>query len=234
MGVSGRILLDAGHGAPGNPGNQNVHGEAEQDVMRRLADRVAGALVADGLDVARTRPDTTLVDYDRRLVLAAQADWLVSLHSDARAGQTRGWVDPAAGTWWTGGAAGFAVLWSDEGDPARTEARHHLAQGVARHMAAAGFLPYPGADYGGLYEADPEVAGVFVDRHPPARRIRLLRRPVVPSIIVETHEAHDPDEAARWEEPETVVAFARALAAGITEATRPGVPVDPGIPAAGP
>ncbi len=212
-----RVLLDAGHGAEGNSGNTNAKGESEQDVMRRVADAVVAEWALEGLQVERTRPDAALVSYDARLSRSAHADLLVSLHSDARAGSGQTWIDAAAGTWRTEGATGFAVLWSDEGEAARVEPRRRLAQATARRLAEAGFLPYPGLDYPGLYEADAETPGMFVDRHALPQRIRLLRRPPVPSIIIETHEAHDLDEVRRWEEAATTHAFARALAAALVD-----------------
>ena len=85
-------------------------------------------------------------------------------------------------------------------------------------MTEAGFLPYGGGGYVGLYAADAEVPGVFVDRHAPEQRIFVLRRAPMPSILVETHNALDPREAERWAEPETVDAFAAAIAAAIADA----------------
>ncbi len=221
--VRTRVLLDAGHGAPGNSGNTNVLGDAEQAVMRRVTDGIASVMEADGVAVSRSRPDAALVDYDRRLALARAQDVLISLHSDARTGVRQGWVDPAAGTWWTEGARGFAVLWSDEGTRDLVDRRRQLAAAVARALAASGFLPYPGADYVGIYEADATIAGMFVDRHLPSQRIRLLRRPTVPSVIVETHEAHDVAEVARWDDAHTWAAAARAFSAALAEvdAARP-------------
>jgi len=210
-----RLVLDAGHGAPGNPGNTGVNGQAEGETMRLLADALAPALTSGGLAVTLTRPDAALVDYDRRVALAAGADLFLSLHSDARAGVTSG-LDPRTGHWWTAGAAGFAVLWSDEGSAPLVDARLAWARALARRMVEAGFLAYHGDDYQGLYAPD-AVPGVFVDRHAPGRRIRLLRRPTVPSLLVETHEAHDPEEVARWSEPATHAAFASAVLASIAD-----------------
>lgn len=211
----GTLLLDAGHGARGNTGNTNWRCEAEADVMRRIADGVAGALVSRIGTVQRTRLDATLVSYPDRLAASRAVDWMVSLHSDSRAG-TNLRVDPGTGCYVTDGAAGFAVLWSDEGAAELVSRRHAFARAVARRMVEAGFLPYPGLDYGGLYDGD-EVPGVFVDRHTPKKRIMLLRRPTAPSVIVETHQAWDPDEAARWEEPATWAAFAGALGAAVAD-----------------
>lgn len=210
--MAGRLLLDAGHGAEGNPGNSNWRCEAEGDVMRRVTDGVALAL-APVVTVVRTRPDTALVSYADRLAASASADWLVSLHSDSRAGEGLH-ADPVSGCYVNVRATGFSVLWSDEGTDDLPERRRALAQAIARRLVEAGFAPYGGADYVGLYEPD-VVPGVFVDRHEDKKRIMLLRRPRIPSVIVETHQAWDVAEAKRWEEPGTWAAFASALGAAL-------------------
>jgi N-acetylmuramoyl-L-alanine amidase len=212
-----RLVLDPGHGAPGNSGNTNARCELEQDVMLRVAGRVAPALRERGLTVDLSRA-TNEVSYDDRLALTNTRDVLVSLHSDARAG-TSATLGPG-GCRQTLGASGLSVLWSDEGPVELVERRHRLARAVARRMGQAGFHLYEGTDYLSLYEGD-EVAGVFVDRHAIDERIRLLRRPLVPSIIIETHDAGDVGEVARWEDPATSTAFAAALAAGIADAWAP-------------
>jgi len=83
-------------------------------------------------------------------------------------------------------------------------------------MAGAGFLPYGGADYAGLYDLDP-VPGVFLDR----RVLYMLRRPTMPSVILETHHGLDAEERARWEEERTREAFADAVAAALLTALSP-------------
>lgn len=213
--VTGTLLLDAGHGAPDNEGNTNWRCEREGSVMRRVTDGVADALTPRIRTVTRTRPTVALVPYPDRLRASRKADWFVSLHSDSRAG-TNFRTDPTTSCFVTSDAAGFSILWSDEGPPALVERRHALARALARRMVDAGFAPYLGVDYAGLYDGD-DVPGVFVDRHAPRKRIMLLRRPTVPSVIVETHQAWDPEEAARWEEPATWGAFAGALAAALGE-----------------
>lgn len=213
--VRGALLLDAGHGAEGNPGNTNWRCESEADVMRRVADGVHRELEMRGVTTGRTRPDAGLVSYDARLRASASADWFVSLHSDSRAGQDLR-LDPATGCYTNTGAPGFAVLWSDEGEAGLVSRRARLARAIALRMAEAGFHPYEGFDYEGLYEGE-ATPGVFVDRHTPRKRIRLLRRPKVPSVIVETHQAWDREEATRWEEPRTFAAFAAALAAALAD-----------------
>ena len=57
-------------------------------------------------------------------------------------------------------------------------------------MSLAGLTPYDGRDYPGLYLDDPAQAGAFIDR----RYLFVLRKPEVPSVIVETHHFLDLDE----------------------------------------
>ncbi|MEQ1501681.1 MAG: N-acetylmuramoyl-L-alanine amidase [Myxococcota bacterium] len=204
------MLIDAGHGAKGNEGNTGVQCQKEQDVMRWITDRVVPGLRAPGVfDVRTTRPSARTVEYGPRITLAnTWSDVFVSLHSDARAGD--GWApDPITGCNRATGAAGFSVLWSDEGDAELVEDRHALARAIAAALIQAGFPAYP--NYGNLYDVDPDHPGVFVDRHEDAKRIRMLRRPTVPSVIVETHQALDPQEVARWQDPRTVDVFTSAL-----------------------
>lgn len=211
-----RILLDPGHGAPGNDGNTGVYCQKEGAEMLRIADQVRGRLHSAGaLLVSTTRPGGAVVDYGTRIRQADQwADALLSFHSDARAGEA--WAThPSTGCPTTSGATGFAVLWSDEGAPPLVQDRQRLAQQIAAALIHAGFPPYDGEDYVGLYEGDPLHPGTFVDRHAPDQRIRMLRRPKVPSIIVETHNAPDPREVDRWNDPRTVDIFADALRVGI-------------------
>jgi len=112
-------------------------------------------------------------------------------------------------------AAGFTVLVSDEGSPAEVLGRARLANAVATRMTEAGFPPYDGRDYGERYEHG-EVSGTFLDR----RGLLMLRRPAMPSVIVETYHAYDLEEVRRWDEPATVDAFARALAQAILDTQR--------------
>ena len=88
-------------------------------------------------------------------------------------------------------------------------------------MREAGFWPYRGGEYAGLYEHDAEQPGVFVDRHAPAQRIFVLRRPSMPSALIETHHALDPREAERWSEPHTLDVFASAVAAALVDRLSP-------------
>lgn len=237
-----RIYVDAGHGAHLNTGNTSCFCVEEQrftlDAARALADR----LEATGAFEARlSRDGEDRVAYGDRVEDAAAwgADAFVSLHSDVR-GRFERWTPAlaAGATTLPGGAAfapgmscpvshtapGFSVLWSDEGDPALWGQRLALARAVARRMAEAGLPPYGGAEYTGLYEGDAAQPGVFVDRHTLDQRIFVLRRPSMPSILIETHHALDPREAERWTEPRTLDAFAAALAAALVDALGASLP----------
>jgi N-acetylmuramoyl-L-alanine amidase len=141
----------------------------------------------------------------------------VSLHSDVRGKVGRWSPGPGRDCPIAVDAPGFAVLYSDEGDPAPAARRLALGRAAARHMVEAGFLPYGGAAYTGLYAPDDDAPGVFVDRHAPDQRIFVLRRATMPSILIETHNALDPREASRWSAPETLDAFADAVAAALAD-----------------
>ncbi len=219
-----RVYLDAGHGAPGNKGASSVFCEDEQVHTLFAAQRVAQALEQTGrFKVKVSRKAHGEAPYKRRLEAAQAfgAEAIVSLHSDAR-GTARPWETPfGKACLRNDDTPGFAVLWSDDADPPLKGARERLAVSVARRMARTGFLPYDGADYPGLYDPTPGQAGAFVDRHLPGFRIFFLRRPEIPSVIVETHHALDLLEVTRWREARTLDAFAAALAAGLLDALDP-------------
>jgi N-acetylmuramoyl-L-alanine amidase len=216
-----RVALDPGHGAPKNTGNTSCFCVDEQDFTLEAANELAGRLEATGhFEVLLSRRGEDLVEYKKRAEEAARwgAEVLVSLHSDVR-GKADTWApEPGKSCPMSLSAPGFSVLWSDEGEPAVTGVRLALARSVARRMTEAGFTPYLGGEYTGLYEADAVEAGVFVDRHEPGSRIFILRRPAMPSILIETHHALDPREARRWKEKETFDAFAAATAAALVDA----------------
>jgi N-acetylmuramoyl-L-alanine amidase len=216
-----RLMIDPGHGAPNNPGNTGSLCVEEQDSMLFVAVALADRLEAGGhVAVRLTRDGGRPVTYAARLAEAAawRADAFVSLHSDVR-GHTERW-SPAPGRDcpYALDAPGFSVLYSDEGAPGLTARRLALGRAVARRMGEAGFLAYDGAAYTGLYAPDPFASGLFVDRHTPDQRIFVLRRAAMPSVLIETHNALDPREADRWTDPETLDAFAAAVAAALGEA----------------
>ncbi|WP_224363371.1 N-acetylmuramoyl-L-alanine amidase family protein [Hyalangium versicolor] len=228
-----RIYLDAGHGYRGNRGNSSVTCEEEADFTLRAAEDLARRLEATGHFLVRlSHKAGQNVAYRKRISEAEgwKADAFVSIHSDAR----------GSPSWWEGAPGkqclrqdstpGFGVLWADDtAEPLKTQ-RMALARALARQLGGAGFLPYDGVDYVNLYDGDPEHPGVFVDRHEPRYRIMMLRRPRIPSVIIETHHALDFEEAARWKENRTLEAFAAAVARGLVDAL--SSPASPALPVA--
>lgn len=204
-----KVFLDPGHGVARNFGNWSSLCESEHEVMMDLGEAVAARLGAlDGVEVKLSRLRGEQVAYRERMKRAQQwgADVFVSLHSDAR-GE---YVQTGAGCRVNEDDPGFTVLYSDEG--ALAAERAELAMAIGARLDEAGFLPNQGRNYTGLYEGQD---GVFVDRHEPRKRIMFLRRPAMPSVIVETHNALDTREARRWREEAVVETFSAALAAGL-------------------
>jgi N-acetylmuramoyl-L-alanine amidase len=134
------------------------------------------------------------------------------LHSDVRGDNDSGDACPRSRS-----APGFAVLWSDAADDALDDRRLGLARAMARQLQRMGVLPYSGADYRGMYAAD-TTPGVFVDRHEPQERIFVLHKPTMPSIIIETHNAWDDREVARWDQKQTREAFMAAVVTALVDA----------------
>jgi N-acetylmuramoyl-L-alanine amidase len=215
-----RIYLDPGHGSVGNTGNKGCFCQLEEDFTLRVAHRLAADLMATGFfEVQLSRQGEARVDYQTRVNVASEwADAYVSLHSDARGGYTT-W-SPKAGQSCprNTGHHGFSVLWSGEGDASLRASRKRLADGLSNRLTEAGFAPYAGTDYDGLYAGDVDHPGSFVDTHEPGQRILVLRRPTIPSVIIETHQALDVSEVARWREVSTLEAFSAAVTAGLLDA----------------
>jgi len=216
-----RIFIDAGHGAKDNVGALSCTCEPEERFDWTVADDLRRALGASNSFVARiSRGANELVEYPVRLADAEEwaADAFVSIHADAR-GDAEPW-QPVPGTWCfrNDNELGFTILFSDEAAPPLVAMRRRLAARIAARLIAAGFVPYDGRDYFGLYEAESTQAGVFVDRHAPKQRLFMLRRPSMPSVIIETHHALAFDEAERWHDPATLAAFDRAVLLGLTDA----------------
>lgn len=219
-----RIYLDAGHGAVGNTGNQSVTCEDEEAFTLRVAEDLRRRLEATGhFQVRLSRKAGERVPYPSRLNAAEKwrAHAFMSLHSDARGMAARWSPEPGRECDRMDSAPGFSVLWSEEATSPLFEQRAALARAIALHMGQAGFRPYDGADYVGLYTTDAAQAGVFAARPPDNRNIFVLRRPRIPSIIIETHHALDFEEAARWREERTLEAFAAAVARGLVDALGP-------------
>lgn len=213
------MYIDAGHGAPGNQGTRSAFCEAEEDFTLRAAEHLAARLEETGaFRVKLSRKGAARPSYRQRVAEAQRwrADALLSLHADAR-GWAHAWEPrPGLSCWRSDGTPGFSILWSDDAPGALQKRRVALARALAAWMERAGFLPYDGVDYTGLYEGDPQP-GVFVDRHVPGQRIYMLRRPRVPSVIIETHHALDVREASRWREARVLDAFSAAVANALAE-----------------
>ena len=183
-----------------------------------LAEQVADHLgAAEGVEVKLSRADGEQESYRSRMKRAQLwgADVFVSLHSDARGA----YAQTAEGCRVNQDDPGFTVLYSDEGKLA--DQRAQLAMAIGARLDEVGFLPNQGKNYVGLYEGQD---GVFVDRHEPRKRIMFLRRPAMPSVIVETHNALDPREAQRWREDAVVEVFSAALVAGLRDWRAEGGP----------
>jgi N-acetylmuramoyl-L-alanine amidase len=223
-----RIYVDAGHGAKDNHGAASCTCENEEDFTLRTADALARALIATGrFDVRQSRKGDEKPSYVARTADAEKwkADLLLGVHFDVRGQAYPYEPEPGKACWRapllgedSQDSIGFAVLWSDEDAKTRLERAlsAKLGRSIALKMAAAGMRPYNGYDYQGLYDGD-ETPGGFIDRHVPRRRVWMLRKPRVPSIIIETHHALDLQERERWQESKTHEAFAAAVAAALLD-----------------
>ncbi len=211
------IALDPGHGSGSNSGNHSSLCIDEQDHNLRVGRHLAASLEAAGHPPPLlTRDSNAGPRYRTRVARAQAADAaaLISLHSDAR-GAIHSWSpEPGLDCSWNDGHPGFAILWSDHGPDELAAARLALARAIAARMDEAGFLPYDGDVYSGLYEGDPDHPGVFVDRQP-ERIITMLRRPAIPSVIIETHNAMDRLEEQRWQDAATLEVFDAAMVAAL-------------------
>jgi N-acetylmuramoyl-L-alanine amidase len=184
-----RVLLDPGHGAENNRGNLSCFCVDEQDFTLAAAVRIRARLEATGhFEVRLGREDGAAEAYAERVddAEAFGADAFVSLHSDVRGHSVTWSPEPGRNCPLAFEGEGFSVLYADEGDPALVEGRLRLARALAGALRARGFAPY--ALRYDAYAAD-EAPGVFVDRHAPAQRIFVLRRPSMPSVILETPRA---------------------------------------------
>ena len=209
-----RVYLDPGHGTGTNSGNNGVRCHDEQDATLEQVDDLQTRLEDLGFEVRSGRPQGTRPSYSTRVARANAwpADVFLSLHTDAR-GLATVWK-PVPG--WTchrnDDQPGFAILVSDEGTDAVVESRAKLAYSITRRMNEAGFYPFDGVDYGSLYDYG-LVEGSFLDR----RGLLMLRRPKMPSVIIESHHAYDLEEVRRFDEEGTKQAFAMAVAAAVVD-----------------
>jgi N-acetylmuramoyl-L-alanine amidase len=214
--VRQKVFVVAGHGTRTNEGNLGAWCTREQDFTLRAASNLARMLDATGqFDAIEARTGDQRPSYSARLrhLERVGATAMIELHSDARADRMRPHAISMDGEtcWRDDGEPGFTILVADrEGTAELIEDRLALARALGRALADAGFTPWVGDNYQGLYEAD-EVPGVWRDR----RRLFMLREPGVPSVLIETHNGKDGRETLRWEEPATHDAFGRAVLSGL-------------------
>jgi N-acetylmuramoyl-L-alanine amidase len=197
-------------------GNTGVHGQIEADVNLWTAEQLVKRLEATGwFRVVMGRTGEQRPSYGARIRHAERvgADVFIELHTDAR-GHLIPWAyTPNEWVYRADGAFGFSVLYN-EGSSIGPE-RRRLAQHVGAQLSRIGLPPFP--EYGNAYDND-AVPGVCIDR----RGLMMLRRPSIPSIIIETHNAKDFEESLRWRETATLDAFASALIEAISAFRRSG------------
>lgn len=217
FGVRG-VFVSAGHGTGGNIGNVGCRCQLEQDFTLRASHDLADQLRTTGLfAVTEARTGAKRPSYRSRLrhLKRSRADVMIELHSDYRGGRewfVEGQHDNGEWCYRVEDTPGLAVLVSDEGSEELKQARITLARAVADALWEAGFTYFDGYQYGDQYDGD-LVPGVYLDR----RGLMMLRRPEVPSILIETHNALDPNEVDRWDEPRTKDAFFRAVTKGLVD-----------------
>lgn len=209
------VFVVGGHGAPGNVGNLGCVCQLEQDFTLDASLDLATRLSTMGVfDVTMGRDTEETPSYPRRLRRLARsgAGAMLELHSDSRGGDVFAVNVSEDGQWClqADDDPGLAILVSDDGPDTLNQLRLALARRLAEALHETGFLMYDGARYGTLYEAD-TTPGVFLDR----RGLMMLRRPTIPSVLIETHNAKDRSEVDRWSEGRTRDAFGRAVALGL-------------------
>jgi N-acetylmuramoyl-L-alanine amidase len=215
-----RVMVIAGHGATSSKGltkgNIGCFCQQEADFNLSASQDLSRLLNATGLfEVVKGRTAQTHPTLTGRLrhLERSSAELMMELHSDARGGYSakERSNDNGDSCWQWDHDPGFSILVADRnGSKALLAERLRLARALAGGLSDAGFPAYDGSNYTELYEPD-EVPGVFLDR----RGLFLLRKPVVPSVIIETHNAFDQNEAARWEESRVRDAFGRAVLAAL-------------------
>jgi N-acetylmuramoyl-L-alanine amidase len=107
---------------------------------------------------------------------------------------------------------GFSVLFSARGEKSLVEKRRKLSRAIAAEFSMRKFIAYGGRDYLRNYTAD-EQPGVFID----GRRLFMLEKPKIPSLIIETHQSLAAAEVEHWRKPETSAAFAEVVIAALDQ-----------------
>jgi N-acetylmuramoyl-L-alanine amidase len=215
-----RVFIDAGHGVAGNTGPASILGELEDDFDLRIANDLGARLnQTESFDVLLSRNRTSGPTYPMRSARAESwgADAIISIHFDNRYGTTSATPLAKLPCGRLDRDAGYAVLFADNAESALTERRRRLAVAITARMTQAGFLPYSGIDYQGLYEPASGACAVFIDRHPKGQRIFMLNRTTRPAVIIETHQGTNREEVLRWHEEATLRAFGAAVALALVD-----------------
>jgi N-acetylmuramoyl-L-alanine amidase len=210
-----RIFVDPGHGTAGNEGSTTALCDKEQDVVLTIARALGRTLESSGhFEVALARTSSRGPSYEERLRAAERfgADAILSIHLDARGTAALSTCANGATALRNDAEMGFGVLLSDRGGSRIVSKRRELSRAIAKRLEEVGFPPYDGFDYEGLYLGD-SVEGVFVDR----RGLFMLRRPKIPSVIIETHHGLYLDETRLWREARTLEAFGDAVHAALLD-----------------
>lgn len=203
-----RIFIDAGHGVDANQGAQTLLCGTEADFTLEVARDLSARLTSTKRwQVQLSRTSSSGPSYRRRLRAARRfgAQSLLSVHADVRGSARFYSPKPGQRCLKNDAQPGFSVLVSDEPHPLLQD-RFRLARAVAKAMSEVGFVAYDGVDYEGLYVAD-AIPGVFIDR----RGLLMLRRPSMPSVIIETHHALHAGDYALWQTRGARQAFALAI-----------------------
>ncbi len=211
----GRIFIDAGHGVGSNQGAQTLLCGTEGDFTLEVARDLQQRLKASRRwQVQLSRTSSIGPSYRSRLRAARRfgAQALLSVHADVRGSAEYYAPEPGQRCLKNDAQPGFSVLVSDDASHLMQD-RFRLARAVAKAMTEAGFVAYDGVDYEGLYLAD-SIPGVFIDR----RGLLMLRRPSMPSVIIETHHALHPGDYALWQTKGARAAFALAIDRGLQQA----------------
>ncbi len=208
------IFIDPGHGVGANKGAITISCLPEQTITLNLSKKLAEALQKSGKAnalLARTKPEGP--SYKARIKAAqkAHAALLLSVHIDSRGPVSNKKTAEGKTCPHGQGHRGFAVLYSTEGSKAMNAQRLRWARRIASALKAAGLPAYDGADYKGLYTHGPE-AGLFID----GRGLMMLRRPSMPSVILEVYHALDPAEYAQWQKPATIERWLEAMVTALT------------------
>lgn len=205
-----KVFVVAGHGNGPREGNIGVLGQKEAAVALDISLRLEAALTESGMAVTLGRKKEERPSYDLRLerLAASQAPIMLEIHTDSRPEHTYSWTNAeGVEVLRNDKQPGFSVLFN-EGSDLGPE-RRRLARAMATSLTEAGLKPYT-QGYGEFYDAD-TVPGVYIDR----RGLKMLRAPEVPSVIIETHHALDPVEAAAWTKQATHDRFAEGVRGGL-------------------